>query len=66
MLHVGVYVLRILVTLVHVPNVYLVTLRDLRKDYFVTARFKHLVLLGDRDLRKQLVLRAPVGARIFY
>lgn len=65
MLHVGVYVLRILVTLVHVPNVYLVTLRDLRKDYFVAARFKHLVLLGDGDLRKQLVLRAPVGARIF-
>lgn len=47
MLHVGVYVLRILVTLVHVPNVYLVTLRDLRKYYFVTAHFKHLVLLGD-------------------
>jgi len=47
MLHVGVYVLRILVTLVHVPNVYLVTLRDLRKDYFVAARFKHLMLLGD-------------------
>jgi hypothetical protein len=47
MLHVGVYVLRILVTLVHVPNVYLVTLRDFRKDYFVTAGFKHLMLLGD-------------------
>ena len=47
MLHVGVYVLSILVTLVHVSNVNLVTLRDLRKDYFVAARFKHLVLLRD-------------------
>jgi hypothetical protein len=65
LLHVGVYVLRILVTFIYVSNVYLVTLRDLGKDYFVTSCFKHLMLLRDRNLWKQLVLRASVRTRIF-
>ena len=61
------YVLGILVALIDVPNVNLVTLRDLRKDNFVTSCFKHLMLLRDGDLRKQLVLRAPVsGTRILH
>jgi len=65
MLHVSVYVLGILVTFINVSNIYLVTFRDLRKDYFVTSRFEHLMFLRNRDFRKQFVLRSTVRARVF-
>lgn len=54
-------ILCILVTFIDIFKVHGVTFRNFGKDYLVASSLKHLVLLGDRNLRKQFVLGTSIG-----